>query len=103
MSGVRVALVSRAPAPRLRTAATWVEAGEEVLVVLVDAAAAAARRGHADARALADAVASGVRVAVHDEALARYGIPAPAPGVEAVTLDRVAELVADEADAAVWL
>lgn len=103
MSAGRVALVSRAPASRLRTASTWVEAGERVTVVLVDAAAAACRRGHADAKALSAAQRDGVQVAVHDEALVRHGIPAPPAGVEAVSLDRIAALVAEESTAAVWL
>lgn len=86
-------------------AAAWARAGDAVTLVLLDAAVAAVRQGHAHAAAVTDAVTAGVVVAAHDDALRRRGIAvASLPGgVKAVDLDEVADLVTDGADKALWL
>lgn len=96
-------LVSNRGAWALDLAVEWARAGDVVTLVLLDSAAAMARPDHADADALAAAVAGGVGVAVHDAALRRRGLVSPAQGVTVLDLDEVAELVTVGADRAVWL
>lgn len=105
MSVHHVVLVSREPRWALGLASEWVAAGDTVTAVLCDRASALARPGHADAGALAAALADGVVVTVHDDALRRRGLAgaALADGCKTVSLDEIADLVADAADRAVWL
>lgn len=103
---MRIALLlSQCSTQGLALARAWRAAGDEVDVVLLDAAVSAARRGHAHADALREGLAAGVAVAAHDEALRRRGILAGGllDGVKTVNLDEVADLVAEGADKAVWL
>lgn len=103
---MRVALLlSQCSAQGLALARAWREAGDEVDVVLLDGAVAAARRGHARAELVRAALAAGAAVAAHDEALRRRGVTDGAllDGVKTVDLDEVADLVAEGADKAVWL
>lgn len=100
-----VMLVSRAPAWALRLASRWAGAGDTVTAVLCDHGAALARPGHAEQDAVTEAVDSGVAVRAHDDALRRRALPQAGlvPGVKAIDLDEVADLVGDSADRAVWL
>lgn len=86
-------------------AARWARAGDQVTLVLLAGAAAAARASHEAAGALAHALAAGAAVSAHDQALARRGIgpDRTVDGVKATDLDAVADLVADGADRVVWL
>ena len=74
-------------------------------IVLLDAAAAAARTHHPLADLVRNALDAGVVVAVHDEAAARRGLlPGDlVDGVKTVDLDEIADLVADATGAVVWL
>lgn len=98
-------LVSRDPRWALGLAQRWAHTGDTVTVVLLDQGAALARPGHADADALTDAVAAGVTVTVHDDALRRRALAGrPLPeAMKTVDLDEVADLVTDGTDRAVWL
>ncbi|HVM00620.1 MAG TPA: DsrE family protein [Egibacteraceae bacterium] len=98
-------LVSRDPRWALALARAWSSAGDTVAVVLLDRAAALARPGHADADAVVEALAAGVEVSVHDDALRRRGLAARrvTEGCKTVDLDEIADLVTDGADRAVWL
>ncbi len=95
-------LVGRNATDGLALAVSWVSAGDEVTVVLLAEAVAIARPGHADATAVEDAVAAGVDVRGHDEALRRRGIRAPVAEVKPLDLDELADLVTVGADRAVW-
>ncbi|HWH32047.1 MAG TPA: DsrE family protein [Egibacteraceae bacterium] len=98
-------LVSHTAAQGLALARAWAESGDDVVVVLLDGAAAAARDGHADAPALRAALAAGVAVSAHDDALRRRGVTGGGltDGVKTIDLDEVADLVAEGADKVVWL
>lgn len=98
-------LVSRDPRWALDLARAWVASGDTVTAVLLDRASALARPGHADADAVAAALAAGVAVSVHDDALRRRGLGSHplAEGCKTVDLDEIADLVTDGADRAVWL
>lgn len=86
-------------------ATRWAEAGDQVTLVLLAGAAAAARVGHEAGEALVAALAAGASVSAHDQALARRGIgpERSVDGVKATDLDAVADLIADGADRVVWL
>ncbi|QBI20241.1 hypothetical protein ER308_12155 [Egibacter rhizosphaerae] len=99
----RALLVSHHPARELRTARRWAREGDDVTVALLDAAVACARPGHVDGPALRAARADGVRVLAHDAALARRGLRAPVTEVEVCDTETLAVLVAEEAEAVVWL
>ncbi len=101
----RALLTSADPALALRLATTWQAEGEAVTVVLLDAAAAAARPGHRRAGAVADAIEAGVRVAAERDALGRRGLDGAglAAAVGVVDLDDVADLVVTRGVRAVWL
>ncbi|CAN5739125.1 MAG: hypothetical protein H0T98_09915 [Euzebyaceae bacterium] len=86
----------------LRMAITRI-ATEQVTVVLLDRAAAAARPGHTDAEAVAAAVAAGATVVAHDDALRRRGIRQVAEGIGVVDLDRITDLLVEGADQVAWL
>ncbi len=86
-------------------ARTWKGQGDEVTLVLLDGAAAAARQGHLRAPVVGDALGLGIAVLAHDDALRRRAIRAnrTLEGVKAVDLDEIADLVADGAEKVVWL
>lgn len=98
-------LISREARWALELARRWVTAGDSVTAVLLDRASALARAEHADADAVAEALAAGVEVSAHDDALRRRGlIGRPlTEGVKTVDLDEIADLLAEGADRAVWL
>jgi NAD(P)-dependent dehydrogenase (short-subunit alcohol dehydrogenase family) len=101
-------MISAEPSWGLSLAAGWAADGDTVTAVLCDQAAAAARRGHADAEDVRSALAAGASVAAHDEALSRRGIPTGAidvlvDGVRAVDLDALADLVSTPRAAVVWV
>lgn len=98
-------LVSRNPRWALDLARAWTAAGDSVTAVLLDRGAALVRAGHPDADALSAALAAGVQVSVHDDALRRRGLAERdvAAGCKVVELDEIADLVTDGADRAVWL
>lgn len=86
-------------------ARTWKGQGDEVTIVLLDGAAAAARQGHAEAVSVSDALGLGLEVLAHDDALRRRAIRADRTleGVKAADLDEIADLVTEGADKVVWL
>lgn len=96
-------LVSSRAAEVLPLAVAWAQAGDTVTVVLLDAAVAGARPGHAWADLVAGLGAAGVTVVAHDEALIRRGLTPEVlvAGVKTVDLDEVADLVT-HGDRAVW-
>lgn len=100
-----VVLISRAPTWALRLASQWAASGDTVTAILCDHGAALARPGHQEADAVSDAIGHGVMVRAHDDALRRRALPQARllPGVKAIDLDEVADLVAVSADQAVWL
>lgn len=100
-----VLLLSNAAPEALELARAWRDAGDQVELVLLDGAVAAARRAHPLAAALKAVLAAGVAVSAHQEALSRRGVTEGGllDGVKAVELDEVADLVAEGSDKAVWL
>ena len=86
-------------------ATQWIVGGDEVTVVLLDAAAAAARRGHAESGTVAELLRGGAVVAAQADALRRRAIRSDqrVEGVKVVDLDEVADLVADGTDKVMWL
>lgn len=99
-----VLLVSAAPAAALDIAQRWSAAGDDVALVLLDAAVTSARVRHRAGPALRAAVAAGVTVHAESGALARRGLDAStlAESVKPADLDDVAEEIMN-ADKAVWL
>ena len=95
-------LVGRDAREGLRLAVSWAAAGDTVTVVLLAEAAAVARPGHAQSARIDEAVAAGVDVRAHDEALRRRGIRSPVAGVKPPDLDELADLVTAGADRTVW-
>ncbi|MGH3112990.1 MAG: DsrE family protein [Gaiellaceae bacterium] len=98
---MRIALlVSTDLAWALQLARLWTAEGDDVTVVLLDAAAAAAREGHGHAEAVNAAMAGGVAVVAHTDALRRRAIGPERrlAGVKTVDLDEVADLVTEGAD-----
>jgi intracellular sulfur oxidation DsrE/DsrF family protein len=98
-------LVSTDVAWSLALARTWAAHGDVVEVVLLDDATAAVREGHHAAPAVREAITAGIPVAAHDEALRRRGVRSEQQldHVKVVTIDEIADLLADGADKAVWL
>lgn len=98
-------LVSTDLAWALWLAQTWTAAGDQVSVVLLDAAAAAARQGHAHAQAVREVLAAGATVGAHTDALRRRAIGPDwrVEGIKTVDLDEIADLVTDTAEKVVWL
>lgn len=99
-----VVLVSAAPKGALDVAGRWCRAGDEVTVVLLDAAVTSARSRHGDAGALHGAVRAGVTVLAEAGALTRRGLDLAtlAGDVKPAHLDEVADLLVGAAKA-VWL
>ena len=103
---MRIAVLSSSDvAWALGIASSWAAGGDDVTVVLLDAATAAARRGHDGAEAVEGALAAGVAVQAHDEALLRRAIDVGrlVEGVKVTTLDEVADLVVEGSDRVMWL
>lgn len=98
-------LLSSAVEADLDLARSWARAGDDVQLVLLDAAAGMARAGHALGEALRRLSEDGVTVAAHDDALRRRAIDgdALAEGVKVVDMDEIADLVAEGAQRVVWL
>lgn len=98
-------LVSNEPSWALELARTWAVAGDDVTVVLLDAAAGVARAGAAAAAQVRAAADAGVVVLVGEDAAQRRGIVASAlvDGVKVADLDEIADLVAESAERVVWL
>ena len=94
-------LASHQPAEALVLAAEWASSGDQVTVVLLDAATAILRPGHTAADALAAARSAGVTVWAHDAAMAERAITYPG-AVTPVDLDRVATLVGEDATRVQW-
>lgn len=96
------ALLSSRVAEALAIVSPWAGAGDQVTVVLLDAAVAAVRPGHAESGALRTAADAGVTLLAHDDAVRRRALgESLADGVKAVELDEIADLVTG-ADKAVW-
>lgn len=89
-------LTSQQPAEALALGTRWARAGDEVTVVLLDAATAVLRGGHDRRDDVSTARAAGVRVWAHRAALAERAIAEPGDiDVAAVDLDAVAALVGE--------
>lgn len=95
--------------PALTIAAELAGAGHAVTLVLLEDAAALARRDHRHNALVAAAVDKGVRVLAEDEALVRRGI-APlgagaglADGVEPASIGEAVELLLRGSDRQAWL
>jgi hypothetical protein len=89
----------------LELAAGWCAAGEDVTLVLLDGAVAAARTGHLHAGGLGELLAAGGAVLAEEQALARRSLDSgrAVPGVKSTDLDQVADLLLDGSDRVVWL
>jgi predicted peroxiredoxin len=98
-------LVSSAPRWPLQVAAEWKAGGDDVTVVLLDRAVAAARNAATTAEAIRDAQQAGVTVLAEQAALERRGLPIAslADGVKVTNLDELSDLLLDGADRVVWL
>lgn len=94
-------LASQQPTEALRLGVGWATAGDDVIVVLLDAATALLRVGHADAGLVASAKEANVAIWAHDAAVAERAIT-PADDVTLVDLDRVAALVGAGASKVQW-
>ena len=101
----RAVLVSGDVAWAVGLATAWRAAGDDVTVVLLDAAAGTVRPGNAGAPGVAAAVDAGVAVWIDEGALRRRGLLGSQllDGVKVVGLDEVADLVAEGAERVVWL
>jgi intracellular sulfur oxidation DsrE/DsrF family protein len=103
---VRTAVLVSTDAPwALALVQRWAQRGDAVEVVLLDDAAATVRRGHRDAPLVLATIAAAIPVAVHDEALRRRGVrpDQQLDHVKVVSIDEIADLLADGADKVVWL
>jgi hypothetical protein len=103
---VRIAVLVSTDLPwALQLACMWTAQGDHVTVVLLDAAAAAARQGHLHAQAVSDAMAAGLCVVAHTDALRRRAIGPERRigGVKTINLDEVADLVTEGADRVISL
>jgi intracellular sulfur oxidation DsrE/DsrF family protein len=98
-------LVSRDLRWALELAHAWVVGGDNVTVVLLDTAVAAARTGHIASVDIREALDAGLAVAAEAGALQRRSLPADrlVDGVKVLDIDEVADLVAEGADRVVWL
>lgn len=95
-------LTSQQPAEALALGAAWATAGDQVTVVLLDAATAVLRPGHDAAAGVAAAHDAGVRIWVHGDALTERAVDAHAAPVDVVDLDAVATLLGDADTRAQW-
>lgn len=94
-------LASQQPAEALALGTRWREAGDDVTVVLLDAATAILRAGHVASAHLIAALDAGVNVWAHDSAAGERA-PDSTPKVTLVDLDRVAALIGDGAEKVQW-
>lgn len=94
-------LASQQPAEALALGARWADSGDTVTVVLLDGATTILRTGHALRTLLSTAQEAGVTVWAHDAAVTERGI-AHGDDIVLVGLDRVAELVAEQASKVQW-
>jgi hypothetical protein len=94
-------LASQQPSEALALGADWARAGDDVTVVLLDAATTLLREGHAAAQLLADAQDTGVTVWAHDTATTERGITDHGK-VTLVDLERVAALITEDAAKVQW-
>lgn len=99
---IRALLTSQQPDEALALAAVWARAGDDVTVVLLDAATAILRPGHDAAAALDAARAVGVRIWAHDDAVAERAPAHTAAAVDVIDLDEVATLIGDPQTRAQW-
>ena len=95
-------LTSQHPAEALALGSGWARDGEDVVVVLLDAATIVLRPGHDDAANLREATEAGVRVWAHDHAAAERLIVRGDAEVELVDLEAVARLVGEPETRAQW-
>jgi hypothetical protein len=95
-------LTSQQPAEALALGTGWARDGEDVVVVLLDAATIVLRPGHDDAVVLRDATDAGVRVWAHDVATAERLIAPGDADVDLVGLEAVARLVGASETKAQW-
>jgi hypothetical protein len=95
-------LTSQQPAEALALGAGWARDGEDVVVVLLDAATIVLRPGHDDAANLRDATDAGVRVWAHDVAAAERLIDPGNAAIDLVDLEAVAHLVGEPETRAQW-
>jgi len=103
---VRIALLVSTDLPwALQLARLWVAQGDHVTVVLLDAAATAARQGNLHAQAVSQAMTAGAAVVAHTDALRRRAISPERriEGIKAVDLDEIADLVMEGADNVICL
>lgn len=89
----------------LELAAGWRDDGEEITLVLLDGAVAAARVGHVHGEAVGALLAAGAAVLTEEQAVARRSLASDraVPGVKTADLDQVADLLLDGSDRVVWL
>lgn len=95
-------LTSQQPAEALALGTAWARAGDDVTVVLLDAAAIVLRPDHGDTADLHHATDAGVRVWAHAEAVAERAPGADDEVAELVDLDAVAALLGDPDTQAQW-
>jgi hypothetical protein len=95
-------LTSQQPAEALALGASWAAAGDDVTVVLLDAATTILRPGHDAADDVAAAHDAGVRIWAHDDALAERAVDVGSTSVDVVDLDAVATLLGDPQTRAQW-
>jgi hypothetical protein len=94
-------LASQQPAEALVLGTRWSEAGDDVIVILLDGATAILRPDHADAKLLASAQDAGVTILAHDAAIREHANTQTVP-VDVVGLDHVAALIGDTATRVQW-
>ena len=89
----------------LELALVWRQAGDDVAVVLLDAAVTAARASSTEAGALRAAVDAGITVSIEEGAVRRRGIvtAALAPDVKISSYDEIADAITEGSERVVWL
>lgn len=96
-------LTSQQPAEALALGARWARAGDDVTVVLLDAATAVLRPGHDRRDEVSAASAAGVRIWAHSAALSERAIVEPGDvEIDAVDLDAVAALIGEDGVRVQW-
>lgn len=96
-------LVSHQPAATLELSQAWASAGDDVTVVLLDAAASIARPGHQQQPLLSRAHDAGVAIWVHDDAIRRRGLQTSGvKHADVVTIDDIVDLITDRSDRVQW-
>lgn len=103
---MRIALLVSTDLPwALQLACLWAAQGDHVTVVLLDAAAAAARQGNLHAHAVSQTMTAGTAVVAHTDALRRRAIDPERriEGIKTVDLDEIADLITEGADHVICL